>query len=180
MNRIQKLTKKIMDFITDVKTELTVQLLEDGRSIEIDETTLEVFMLNEDGTRGEVAPDGEYILADGTKITVIEGKLDEVVAEPIPSQDMVNEAETLSEDLSEVNATLSSQLSELTNKNVKLESEFKLANEKIVELTKQLEDLKIKSVEKIALSEKTELKIEKPLSQKEAAQQYLRNKLNKN
>lgn len=58
--------------------------LEDGRAIQWDDETLEVWFVNEAGERGEALPDGTYTTSEGSSLTVAGGKIEEVT-EPAPA-----------------------------------------------------------------------------------------------
>ncbi len=64
---------------------LNYEQLADGTGIEIDDTTHEVFAVDADGNRTALLPDGDYTLADGTAISVKDGKhVEAPVAEEAP------------------------------------------------------------------------------------------------
>jgi hypothetical protein len=58
----------------EISLALGLETLADGRAVNIDDTTLAVTVVGEDGQPGEALPDGEYDLKSGGKLVVAEGK----------------------------------------------------------------------------------------------------------
>jgi len=104
----------------------------------------EVFTIDDNGVSQPLA-DGEYIVADGTVITVVEGKISSMVMPEQPETETEVEVETeqaveqASEVLtkSDVEALVSGMLAKFNDDNAAKENT-------IAQLTKELNDLKVK------------------------------------
>lgn len=161
----QKLKEMFTDQMVELKTILMAELLADGTEIEVDETTM-VASYIVDGVIGEKLAEGTYDLADGSKLEVgVDGIVKPKVTEEVIVEDTEMEAtETVLETVEqeevkqdEVKQEDQFQLiEEFANKNMVLESE-KIAlqeqlnsqTEKFNQLSKELEDLKKTSIEKL-------------------------------
>lgn len=81
----------VKDFFKKMFTEFNEQYnfedvkLKDGSSVQIDAEG-SVFVLNEDGSVGDIAKDGDYELEDGTTLTVKDGKKVEATKAPEDAQ----------------------------------------------------------------------------------------------
>lgn len=69
----KNIIQKIMSFLADEEVKFTEAKLEDGTMINIDNTTMEVSTVNEDGSLTPLT-DGEYTLDSGEKLIVKDGK----------------------------------------------------------------------------------------------------------
>jgi hypothetical protein len=178
--RLERFKTKVLNFFNDVKVDLTIEKLMDGSSVEIDEVSMQVFVVNEDGSRGDLAKDGEYELQDGTKIVVKDGIVSEVIVKPVDPVEETIPAETvMNEQLSADNVKLSSQVKEIGDLNVKLESELKDATSKVEELTKKVEELTNQAVVKLAKTEEKNKEVTGPMTPKRLAQIKLSAQLQK-
>lgn len=188
----QKLTEKFMTFFMDVKVDLTVQKVVEGPSIEIDETTGEVFEISDTGERIQPLADGDYTLESGATIKVADGKIVEANVEDVPSSENMEENEVEAGKRavnSEQESQLSSQIVTLKSDNEKLTADLKLKTDEIVKLTadfkalnEKLETLTKQSVEKLAKAEEKNNKETiktGPMSPKQLAQAKLVSELKK-
>lgn len=144
--------------LTDVKTTDGLILSFDGELA----TGIEIFVTDENGRTP--APDGEYILEDGTKIIVADGMIGEIVA---PAEPVETPAEIPVEEMSEEPEKVEPSMAELVEKIAKLEKEYLEIREILTQLAesfseKILEDeVKMNAIEE----EKVEFKItERPLN----------------
>ena len=188
----QKLTEKFMTFFMDVKVDLTVQKVVEGPSIEIDETTGEVFEISDTGERIQPLADGDYTLETGATIKVTDGKIVEANIEDVPADEELDKDEVEAGKRavnSEQESQLSSQIALLKSDNEKLVADLKLKTDEIVKLTadfkalnEKLETLTKQSVEKLAKAEEKNNKETintGPMSPKQLAQAKLVSELNK-
>ena len=67
--------QSLVSLFQKTKIALSMEQLEDGTVIEIDDTTKEVYKLDPDGNRLELLADGEYVLAGGQTIVIKDGKV---------------------------------------------------------------------------------------------------------
>lgn len=161
----QKLKEMFTDQMVELKTILMAELLADGTEIEVDETTM-VASYIVDGVIGEKLAEGTYDLADGSKLEVgVDGIVKPKVTEEVIVEDTEMEAtETVLETVEqeevkqdEVKQEDQFQLiEEFANKNMALEAEkvslqeqLNSQTEKFNQLSKELEDLKKTSIEKL-------------------------------
>lgn len=100
----------------------------------------EVFTIDDNGVSQPLA-DGEYIVADGTVITVVEGKISSMVMPEQPETEQpVDQAEEQASEVltkSDVEALVSGMLAKFNDDNAAKENT-------IAQLTKELNDLKVK------------------------------------
>jgi hypothetical protein len=95
-NKYMSVINKIINFLTALESEetkLKEAKLEDGTLITIDEATMEVKVINEDGSLTPIE-DGEYVMEDGTKFIVKDGKK----VEEAPQEEAPKEEEAASEE----------------------------------------------------------------------------------
>ena len=80
---LTKLSPELKQALNDVQTaaQLATTSLQDGTAIEIDEATGQVFTLDTEGKRGPALADGDYTLADGSSLSVKEGKKAEAMSQ---------------------------------------------------------------------------------------------------
>lgn len=109
MNAIKRLFMRLSEIAELGKQEFAIVTLEDGTSVEIDDATGEVFILDADGARVSPAPDGEHTLSDGTVITVLDGKIVEPAEEPEVEISLEEENRRLKEELENVKKELEMQ-----------------------------------------------------------------------
>lgn len=155
----------LKDLITKLKTYLSeadtdIQLMDfktaDGLILQCDalEIDMEIFIIDETGKNP--AADGEYILEDGTKIEVLEGKIaaitpptEEVPEEEVPEEIPVEETKV------EGNAELISRLEKLETNYTELKEAIELLAESFSK-TKFEKDVKMsKKVEDVVLENET-------------------------
>lgn len=158
----QKLKEMFTDQMVELKTILMAELLADGTEIEIDETTM-VASYIVDGVLGERLAEGTYDLADGSKLEVgVDGIAKPKVDQPSdlptdPSQ--MESTETVLEVVEQEQVKQEDQfqlIEEFANKNMVLESEkialqeqLNLQTEKFNQISKELEELKKTSIDKL-------------------------------
>lgn len=83
--------------LTTVGEKLAAFTLDDGTMIDIDEDTGVAYYTNEDGTRGDVLPVGEYTLEDGTVLIVGEGGQVQDMLSPETAQQIEKERKEAAE-----------------------------------------------------------------------------------
>lgn len=171
---LQKIIEKIKVYLTEeVAVKLTDVKTKDGIILNFDgelSVGTEIFIVAENGSTP--APDAEYILEDGSKIKVVEGKVDEIIApeasvEPAPEAPV---AEVAAEEapveapaeapveapVAEKIAALENQIKEIygilaelvdsLNKD-DLKEEIKVEMAKVQPVVKQFEGTKIKNTD---------------------------------
>jgi hypothetical protein len=72
------------------KVKLGEASLADGRKIVWDDSTMLVYLVNEDGTQGDALPDGDYSLSDTGTIKVVAGKIETVTPPAAPAANEVS------------------------------------------------------------------------------------------
>lgn len=140
------------------KIELMEMTLEDGRMIWQDEEDGSVYLINEDGSRGELLADGEYILDNGEVINIVEGKITamENKEEEEEMSQVKAELEEAKSKISELEAKLSASELEAGENSERLRlsteeveksvSEIEQKDSKIAELEAELSELKEENI----------------------------------
>ena len=165
---LQKIIEKIKIFLSEESVKLTDVKTKDGIILNFEgelSVGTEIFIVSENGSTP--APDAEYILEDGAKIKVVDGKVaeiipaeapvegapaevpaEEVVAEEVPVEETPDEAPVaekiaaLENQIKEIYEILA-ELVDAVNKN-ELKDEIKVEMAK-VQSVKQFEGTKIKA-----------------------------------
>ena len=151
---------KLMDY----KTKDGLTLRWDGEAA----VGSEVFLVLEDGT-AVAADNGTYELEDGTKIVIAEGKVGEIIAAEVDSEEMaiapdatglLEVVQPLIEELRGVIAELSSRLDKLENVETIEEETTSNENYRITELEAKLEKLSL-SAGSVSVTKKTDSEVKK-------------------
>lgn len=101
---------------------LMAYTLDDGTAIEIDEATGAGYYLNDDGSRGDFLPTGEYTLEDGTVIVVGENGLVTDMLSPEMARDIEKQRKEAAEVQQQVKQ-LKAQVKQLTEQLADLKGE---------------------------------------------------------
>lgn len=159
LKKEDKMLKTILTNLGKVfKVNLMEMTLQDGSVIFQDEETGTVYMINEDGSQGDVLADGEYTLENGKSIMIEEGKIkvedngDEEEMEKLKAEledaksklaELESEKAELSKEVEtklskeDFEAKLSEQIKEKDSKIEEIEAELSKAKAEIVELNKK-------------------------------------------
>jgi hypothetical protein len=140
-----KLAKKLKSFLSLVPgggaelassiTELMSEAsLQDGTQVRIDDTTLEVSVIDADGNVTGLLADGSYTLADGSTLEVKDGL---VAADPETLEDPKPDDEEKKKEEEELKAKVATLSAQLKTK----EDEGKALSEQVAKLAKEVEKL---------------------------------------
>ena len=167
---LQKIIEKIKIFLSEESVKLTDVKTKDGIILNFEgelAVGTEIFIIAENGSTP--APDAEYILEDGSKIKVVEGKVDEiipaeapvegapaevpaeeVVAEEVPVEETPDEAPVaekiaaLENQIKEIYEILAELVDGINKNDLKEEIKVEMAKEQPV---KQFEGIKFKATD---------------------------------
>jgi hypothetical protein len=143
--------------LTDIKTKDGIILSYEGELV----VGVEIFVVDESGRNP--APDGEYILEDNSKLKVVSGKIEEIMAseEPIeePAEQPVEETK-----VEETKTSLS--LEEVSDRLTKLETENLEMKKILTDLAESFSKKEFKEEVKMSMVENTEKLTPEKLTEK--------------
>jgi hypothetical protein len=150
---------------TDVKTTDGLILSYDGDLA----VGIEIFVVDETGKNP--APDGEYILEDGTKISVMDGKVEEfgMEAEPVEPNpaEMPAEMPAGMPAMPGMNMSVEDTLAELVAKVKKCEEDNLALAEVVAQLAEGFSKQNFKEEVKMSMVKPVEKRTERPLNKKQ-------------
>jgi len=184
---IKEAVSKIKAFLTE-ETEQPTNLIDiktkDGIILSYEGELgvgIEIFVVDESGRNP--APDGEYILEDGTKLMVAGGKIEEMEAPEAPIE-APEEMPVVEEEMEEEAPTTLS-VEELASKIAKLESDYAQMMEVVTQLAQSFSESNFKKEVKASMETEVqpEIKlgkmIEKPLNKNKELNNIFKNMYNK-